>query len=157
MPSGASARAEPWGPEQSMPAAEIGLRHRLRRLSQQIAEQHRQLDMLKREIFAALERDARADGRHALERFTSALAGHFDLEQRVFFPALHGLAPPRTRELEALEREHAEFLSELHRLLAEIDTLPGDAFLRAFQPCLDGLRGHERREERLVSEISDES
>jgi Hemerythrin HHE cation binding domain len=140
-----------------MPATEIGLRHRVRRLSQQIAEQHRQLDLLQREVFAALARDARADGRHALERFTSALAGHFDLEQRVFFPALHGLAPSRTQELEALEREHAGFLSELHRSLAELETVPGDAFGREFQQCLDGLRGHERREERLVGEISDES
>jgi hypothetical protein len=140
-----------------MPAAEIGLRYRVRRLTQQIAEQHRQLDTLQREIFAAFERDARADGRHALERFTSALAAHFELEGRVFFPALYGLAPPRTRELEALEREHAEFLSALHGLLAEIDTVPGDASRRAFQPCLDGLRDHERREEHLVREISEGS
>jgi hypothetical protein len=138
-----------------MPSLQIGLRHRVKRLAQQTAEQHRQLDALRREVSAALERGARADGRHALDRFTAALVAHFELEQSVFFPALHGLAPSRAHELEALEREHAGFLSALARTLAAIETAPADASGRAFLECLDGLRGHEQREERLVGEISE--
>ena len=140
-----------------MPAIQIGLRHRVKRVAQQIAEQHRQLDALRREGSAALERGARADGRHALERFSAALAAHFDLEQSVFFPALHGLAPSRTQELEAIEREHPGFLSELRRIEAEIETASADASGRAFLQVLSGLRDHEQREERLVGAISNRS
>jgi hypothetical protein len=137
-----------------MPAIQIGLRHRIKRLSQQTAEQHRQLDALRREVAAALERDARTDGRHALERFAAALSAHFDLEQTVFFPALHGLSPSRKPELEGLEREHARFLDELRRVQAEIDTAPAEASGREFARFLTGLGGHEQREERLVGAIS---
>jgi len=140
-----------------MPAIQIGLRHRVKRLAQQTAEQHRHLDVLRGEVAGALERGARADGRHALERFSAALAAHFDLEQSVFFPALHGLAPSRTQELEALESEHAGFLSELRRVEAEIETAPTDACGRTFRQVLAGLRDHEQREERLVGAISDRS
>jgi iron-sulfur cluster repair protein YtfE (RIC family) len=140
-----------------MPASQIGLRHRVRRLAQQTAEQHRQLDALRREVTAALERDARADGRHALERFAAALAAHFELEQAVFFPALHGLSPSRTQELEALEREHGGFLAELQRVRDEIATAPADASAGAFARFLTGLGGHEQREERLVGVISGQS
>jgi len=140
-----------------MPAVQIGLRHRVRRFAQQTAEQHRQLDVLRKEVAAALEHGALADGRHALERFAAALAAHFDLEQTVFFPALHGLAPSRAQELEALEREHAGFLAELRRVLAEIETVPAEASGRGFAQFLGGLGGHEQREERLVGAISDQS
>jgi heme oxygenase len=138
-----------------MPSLQIGLRHRVKRLTQQTAEQHRHLEALRQEVSAALERDARADGRHALERFTAALAAHFELEQSVFFPALHGLAPSRTHELEALEREHAGFLSELRRVLAQIEAASAGASEREFRECLERLRGHEKREERVVGAISD--
>jgi chromosome segregation ATPase len=138
-----------------MPANEIGLRHRLKRLAQQIADQHRQLDGLRKEVSAALEREARADSRHALKRFRALLSAHFDLEQSVIFPALHGLAPGKTQELEAIEREHAGFLAALHRIQAAIETAPAESFARAFEHCLSDLRSHEQREERLVGEISE--
>lgn len=140
-----------------MPANEIGLHHRVRRLAQQTAEQHRQLDALRKEVSAALERGSRDAGRQALERFTTALSAHFHLEQSVFFPALHGLSPAKKQELEALEREHAGFLSALQRVEAEIETAAADASGRAFLRCLAELRGHEQREERLVAEISNRS
>ena len=139
-----------------MPAVQIGLRHRVRRLSQQTAEQHRQLDALRKQVAAALARGALADGRHAFESFAAALAAHFDLEQTVFFPALHGLSPSRTQELEALEREHAGFLAELRRVREELEKAPAEASGRAFAQLLDGLAGHEQREERLVGAISDQ-
>jgi iron-sulfur cluster repair protein YtfE (RIC family) len=140
-----------------MPASQIGLRHRVRRLAQQTAEQHRHLDALRREVSAGFERGALTEARQALERFAAALAAHFELEQTVIFPALHGLSPSRTQELEALEREHADYLSELRRVLAGIESAPAEASGRAFQRFIDGLGGHERREERLVGEISDGS
>ncbi len=138
-----------------MSAIQIGLRLRVKRLAQQIAEQHRQLDALRREVSAALESGARADARPALERFTLALAAHFELEQSVLFPALHGLSPARTPELEALEAEHARFLAELRRVAAELATAPADASERELLQCLADLRDHEQREERLVGAVMD--
>ena len=140
-----------------MPATQIGLRLRVKRLAQQTAEQHRQLDALRREVAAALERGERSAGLHALERFGVALAAHFDLEQGVFFPALHGLSPARKQELEALEREHGVFLAELRGVREEMERAAAEASGRAFTRFLDGLGGHERREEKIVGSISDES
>jgi hypothetical protein len=140
-----------------MSALQIGLRLRVKRLAQQIVEQHRHLDALRREVAAALEGGACADGRTALERFTAALAAHFELEQSVFFPALHGLSHARTQELEAVEAEHPRFLAALHRVAAEIETASADASERAFRECLIDLRDHEQREERLVGAIVDRS
>ena len=140
-----------------MSALQIGLRLRVKRLAQQTGEQHRQLDALSREVSALLERGASADGRPILERFIAALSAHFELEQSVFFPALHGLSPARTQELEVLEAEHARFLDELHRVAAEVETASADASERAFQECLTDLRGHEQREERLVGEITNQN
>jgi len=138
-----------------MPSFDIGLQHRVKRLAQQTADQHRHLAALRREIDAAFERGALHDARSALNRFEVALAAHFDLEQGFFFPALHGLSPSRSADLEALEREHAGFLAELRMLGAGIERVSADASREAVAQSLAALRDHEKREERLVALISD--
>jgi len=138
-----------------MPGFGIGLQHRVKRLAQQTADQHRHLAALHREIDVAFERGALHDARSALDRFEVALAAHFDLEQGFFFPALHGLSPTRSADLEALEREHAGFLAELRALGARIERVSADASREALAQWLVALRDHEKREERLVAMISD--
>ena len=71
---------------------EAGLHHRLRRVAQQTVDQHRLLAGLQREIERALGGDAPAQAHAALERYATALRAHFELEQTIVFPALHGLA-----------------------------------------------------------------
>jgi hypothetical protein len=140
-----------------MPGFEIGLQHRIKRLVQQTADQHRHLGALHREIEQAFDRGARDEARGAAERFEAALAAHFELEQQVFFPALHGLAPARANELEALEREHAGFSSELRRVVASIASTPVDVARAELARCLGALRSHEEREERVIAAIAGEA
>ena len=138
-----------------MSGFDIGLQHRVKRLVQQTSDQHRHLAALRREIEAAFERGALYEAGSALHRFEAALAAHFDLEQGFFFPALHGLSPSRSAELEALEREHAGFLAELRALGARIEKVSADASREALAQWVAHLRDHESREERLVGLISD--
>jgi len=137
-----------------MPSFDVGLQHRIKRLAQQTADQHRHLAALRREIDAAFERGALVDAQSALKRFDLALAAHFDLEQGFFFPALHGLARARAAELEALEREHAGLLAGLRAVGARIESVSAAKSREALGEWLAGLRDHEQREERLVGLIS---
>jgi hypothetical protein len=139
-----------------MPDLDVGLQRRMKRLAQQTADQHRHLTVIQRELAAALEGGGRADSHGLLERYRAALSAHFDLEQSVFFPALHGLAPARTPDLDALEHEHASFLSELGRLAGEIGAGRAAVCRASLASHLETLRAHERREEALVNAISDE-
>jgi hypothetical protein len=82
------------------------------------------------------------------------LSAHFELEQDVFFPALHGLEPSRKSDLEALEQEHAELLAELESVLAGVGSERQSNCAERFRSCVERLRGHERIEEELVGAIS---
>ena len=137
-----------------MPDFDIGLQHRVKRLVQQTADQHRHLGALRREVDAAFEHGAVQDAANAMRRFEVALAAHFELEQGFFFPALHGLSPARSTELEALENEHAGFLGELRTLEARVEQVSAQASRDALAAWFVGLREHEDREERLVALIS---
>jgi len=138
-----------------MPDIDIGLQHRVKRLVQQTADQHRHLGALRREIDAAFERGALRDAGSAMRRFEVALSAHFELEQGFFFPALHGFSPARSVELEALEDEHAGFLGELRALEARIEKVSAQASREALAQWFASLREHENREERLVALIAD--
>jgi hypothetical protein len=138
-----------------MPGFDTGLQHRIQRLVQQTADQHRHLAALRREIDVAFERGALHDAQSALKHFDLALAAHFELEQGVFFPALHGLAPARATDLETLEREHTGLLAALRELVARVEGASAQASQAALEKWLVGLRDHERREEQLVGEISE--
>lgn len=138
-----------------MPSFDTGLQHRVKRLVQQIADQHRHLMALRGEVDVTLERGTRRDAGSALARFETALAAHFELEQRSFFPALHGLSRSRSAELEALEREHEGFLAELRALAADVERVDATASRAVFERQLAALRDHEQREERLVAQIAE--
>jgi hypothetical protein len=138
-----------------MSGFEVGLQHRMKRLAQQTAEQHRQIAGLQRALDAALERGERSASRAAVERYAAALRAHFELEQSVFFPALHGLAPGRTGELDRLEQEHAAFLAELVQLGRDLGAQPLPGCREALLRHMDRMRDHERREEQLVTGVSE--
>jgi hypothetical protein len=137
-----------------MPSSQTGLRHRVRRLVEQIAAQHRQLGALRSEIDSAFARGAHQDAGRSLTRFRAVLSAHFELEQDVFFPALHGLEPSRKRDLEALEQEHADLLAQVESVLAGVESERQADCAERFRSCLDRLRGHEQFEEELVGVIS---
>lgn len=130
-------------------AMQTGLRHRLRRALRRVEAQHQHL----RPLLAEAEEASRvgADGplRERLTRFCDALRAHFELEDQVIFPALHGLSPASQARLETLSDEHGVFLSELLSLQGAAAGSAAEALprLRA------ALGEHERREEQLLESI----
>jgi hypothetical protein len=139
-----------------MELAPAGLRYRLRRALRQIGEQHRQLRELHDRLAVAIAAGERSAARDAFVRFRHAIGAHFELEDEVFFPALHGLHPEERGDLEGLGSDHAGLLAALKQLgsLFEEDSL--ERFAAAFDAFRLDLAAHEKREEALVARIADE-
>jgi iron-sulfur cluster repair protein YtfE (RIC family) len=130
---------------------ETGLRHRLRRAVRRSESQHGQLRALLAEIEGPVRAGALTVPGEWIARLRDALQAHFELEDQVLFPALHGLEPTASGSIETLSREHADFLSELGASLAEPSGCACDAFLR----LRAALGDHERREEQLLESVVD--
>ena len=130
-------------------ALETGLRHRLRRALRRMEQQHLHLRPLLAEVENAASDGARAPLHPPLLRFCDSLRAHFELEDSVLFPALHGLSPPSQKEIDRLSDEHGFFLSQLRGMLES--TLACDA--EAFARLRAALAEHERREEQLLESI----
>ena len=137
-----------------MELAPAGLRYRMRRALRQIGEQHRQLHEIHDRLGGAVASGARSEAREAFVRYRHAIGAHFELEDGVFFPALHGLHPEEQGDLEALSRDHVNLLGALQRLLPLLE----ETSLARFGAGLDAFRSdfgqHERREEALVARIT---
>lgn len=124
---------------------DLGLRLRLRRALRRTEGQHEQLRALLHDAEAAA-RDGE-DPVAALRLLRDGLRAHFELEEGVSFPALHGLAPSAQSELEHLEREHHGFLGDLAGLL------DGECSCDGVLHFGRALREHEQREERLLASL----
>jgi hemerythrin-like domain-containing protein len=140
-----------------MELGDSGLRYRLRRALRQIGEQHRRLHELQDRIGAALAEGDRGELRDAFVRYRHAIGAHFELEDGVFFPALHGLHPESQRDLEDLSHEHGDLLETLRRLAALIDAPEAARFGAAFAAFGDQFARHEAREEGVVSGLAEGS
>jgi len=139
-----------------MELGESGLRYRMRRALRQIGDQHRQLHEIRDRLGAALASGERREVRDAFVRYRHAIGAHFELEDEVFFPALHGLHPEEQEDLEALGLDHAGLLAALQRLVPLLEESALERFGAAFDAFRRDLRQHEKREEGLVSRIADE-
>ena len=140
-----------------MESLDSGLRFRLRRAARQIAQQHQSI----REILASLERSLGEGerGRDAVRalfvRYREAVEAHFALEEDVLFPALHGLHPSRSPELEALEAEHGDFAGRLGDLAERLASAALAEFGGGFERFAREMVAHETREERLAHLLSE--
>lgn len=140
-----------------MDRMETGLQHRLRRAVRQMAAQHRHLEPIRELLTRALQRNAQEEAQTAFDRYREAIEAHFDLEERLFFPALHGLHPDRAEDLDALSREHERFLHEMGEIYESLCECKLSECAEAVDGFLSALTGHERREERLVVSMLDTS
>jgi hypothetical protein len=133
-----------------MEGMRAGLRSRLRRALQRVGEQHRSLREIGVELDRALASGSREPVDAWLTRMRDGLAAHFELEEKVLFPALHGLDPAMLPEIEQLERDHGRFLDALGPLLGrELSESPlSPAHLKGLR---ERLAAHELREEHLLA------
>lgn len=130
-----------------------GLRFRLAHEARRIASQHSYLDAIEATTLRALERGEALEIRQSLRGFRGSLEAHFDLEEQVHFPALHGLHAELLPELNALIREHERFRAALARLGEGADRSPPDPaeLAAAFRDFAAELGRHEEREEQLLA------
>jgi hypothetical protein len=140
-----------------MELAPAGLRYRLRRALRQIGEQHHQLHEIHDRLAAAIAAAERPVARDAFVRFRHAIGAHFELEDEVFFPALHGLHPEERGNLEGLGSDHAGLLAALKQLGSLFEEASLERFGAAFDAFRLELATHEKREEGLVARITGES
>ncbi len=123
---------------------------RLAHASRRLPAQHDFLDALLATTGRALERMSPGEAQEAMRGFRGALEAHFQLEEEVHFPALHGLQPGLEAELEALVREHRALRGRLLALESRTGRETGPALVRDFAALAESLRQHESREERLL-------
>jgi hypothetical protein len=139
-----------------MELGDSGLRYRMRRALRQIGDQHRQLQEIRGRLRAALAAGDRWELRDAFVRYRHAVGAHFELEDGVFFPALHGLHPEAQERLEVLGREHVELLAALQELAPLVEAGALDGLGAGFDAFGGQMLEHEKREEELVSRLADE-
>lgn len=132
-------------------AADRGLRHRLHRTARRILDQHHTLHDFHRSVTKKLTHGPKDEIRAAFVRYRVALTAHFELEERVFFPAVHGADANQNRQIRQLIGMHSRMLVELAHLADSIESLPRDEFSRRLADFATILASHERQEETLLT------
>lgn len=134
-------------------ADEPALGRRVERFGGRLSSQHQQLDVFFGMVQDALERSSLVAARQAYMRFNDALEAHVTLEDRVFFPALHGLDPSIAEELAQLAEEHHEMRQALDELADLLAVGSVEAFSEGFHRLAHVVSDHELREEQLVARV----
>jgi hypothetical protein len=126
---------------------------RLRREAQRVASQHRQLDEFQGVVEDAVARGDLAEAQRALARFSEALDAHFQLEEEVYFPALHSHASDLRADLADLALEHDGLRAGFSDATVSLARQDGAATAAALQAWFSRLDAHERREEELLGGV----
>ena len=125
-----------------------GLRYRLTRIAGQIDEQHRHLRLFQESLRRATTPTPSADAALACRRYQRALLDHFELEEGIFFPALHGFDGSTGDVLVELLDEHSWLRSELEQLTELIASQAREAGA-TLERLLYRLDAHEASEQAL--------
>ena len=132
---------------------EPGLALRMQRERRVISAQHRQLDEFYVRLAAALDGVDLADASKAFWRFSDALEAHLALEDGLYFPALRGLEPALTRDLEALCDEHQALRGRQAAVGRQLDAGSCAECVRPLERLVGDLAEHEGREEGLLASL----
>jgi iron-sulfur cluster repair protein YtfE (RIC family) len=127
-----------------------GLRLRLAHESRRIAGQHAWLASVESTVLRVLERGTPGEAREALRAYQGSLDAHFELEERIHFPALHGLRPELGERIAALVVDHGRLRRALDELADRVGSVPRDAVTAGFRDVTLQLGEHEQREETLL-------
>jgi hypothetical protein len=132
---------------------EPGLALRMQRERRVISSQHRQLDDFTLRLAAALDSGDAGHARAAFQRFSNALEAHLALEDGLYFPALRGLRPSLSRDLESLADEHRGLRERLARLAQGVEAGRCESCLPSLERLAGDLADHEGREEGLLASL----
>jgi len=130
-----------------------GLRLRLARESRRIAGQHAWLASVESTVLRMLERGTPGEAREALRAYRGSLDAHFELEERIHFPALHGLRRQLGETIAALVLDHEHLRRVLEELEGRVGSVPRDAVTAGFRDLTEQLGEHEQREEALLDGV----
>ena len=130
-----------------------GLKHRLAGEARRISSQHDQLNEFCARVAEALGDGDAAAVRAGFQRLHDALEAHFSMEDRVHFPALHGLRPELESEIMGLAEEHVGLRADMEDLDALFTAGRLEDAAPLFEDLIAALVAHERAEEKLLASL----
>jgi hemerythrin len=132
-----------------MTPSDSGLNRRLAIEGRRIAAQHAKLGELCVALIDAVADDHVACVRAALATLREGLLAHFDVEERVQIPALHGSNPSLEPQLQRIIDQHTRFRSDLQIFTRAMQTGDLKALREPLALFVAALAKHEAQEEEL--------
>ncbi len=126
-----------------------GLAKRLEIERRRIASQHEKLGELWQSFLEPFRKHLAEGARDAFSALRDGLAAHFELEEKVQIPALHGADPAIRPQLEQLVLEHRELSRGLKEILLELDAGRLEHVEERVEWLIQLIAEHEAREEDL--------
>ena len=136
-----------------MDANDVELLDRLKRGAGQIQAQHRRLEPLFEELSRALANGISRDSQTAVFRLDGAIRAHFQLEEKIVFPAIRGLCLQNEAELEAIIGDHRHLGVELQTLVDQILEAQLELAAQSLEKFWLSVRDHESREEGFLEAL----
>ena len=134
-----------------------GVERRLRFESTRISSQHEKLNQLYAELHREMVRGARHNAFVRFGRFRDALEAHFEVEDRVYFPAVHGFHPAEAPLLDELGRDHEAFRRDLIRIDRLLEAHELEESSEQLAGVISRLVVHEQKEDALLARIASRS
>jgi hypothetical protein len=132
-----------------MVAADSGLSRRLAIEGRRIAEQHAKLGELCVALISALADEDLEASRAALATLREGLLAHFDVEEKVQIPALHGSNPSLEPQLQEIIDHHVRFRGDLDTFARSVQNGDLAGLREPLALFVAALVEHEAQEESL--------
>ena len=133
-------------------STEHGLHLRMHYECERIRSQHTQLGELHQLVARALDRGEVHSARRSFERFEEALRAHLEVEERIYFPALHGLRPSLAEDIARLVREHDAIVALLPGLRGLLRAGEMELSRERLRDLARLISEHEAQEEILIED-----
>ncbi len=135
------------------PNRQSGKRVHLHYETTRVSSHHEKLNVLYADLQVELDAGQWQDALVHFCRMKDGLEAHFEVEEQVYFPAVHGLLPDRGALLDDLTTDHARFREQLERIEESIREGNLDSGRRDIPVLVERLRRHEQGEERLFEDV----
>jgi hemerythrin superfamily protein len=133
--------------------ADAGLRLRMQGEARRIAAQHEELNRLRTAVSERIDRDGAIAALDTFIRFVATLDAHMNLEEEIYFPALHGLDSDAGGELADLTAEHVEVRLDANEIRNLLRNDERSSARRAFDGLVWRIAKHEMAEENLIARV----